>query len=190
MMVIVGLGNKGKEYQNTRHNIGFVAADKISEHYRFICRKNLKFNAEIADGLIEEQKFLLAKPMTYMNLSGEPVQALCSYYRIKTQNIFVLHDDIDLEVGRIKYKFAGGSGGHNGLNSIDRALGKDYHRIRIGVGRPSTNLDVSDYVLNPFSKDEYETVSSSVQTIVNYFHLLPTGHIEEFQHNVCSKISS
>lgn len=189
MMLIVGLGNKGKEYQNTRHNIGFVAADRLSEHYKFIYRKNLKFNAEIADGLIMEHKFLLAKPMTYMNLSGESVQALCSYYRVKTQNIFVLHDDIDLEVGRIKYKFAGGSGGHNGLNSLDRALGKNYHRIRIGVGRPKPTLDVSDYVLNPFSENEYEIVSNSVQLIVSYFHLLPTGHIEEFQHNVHSRFS-
>ena len=184
MMVIVGLGNKGKEYQNTRHNIGFVAADRLSEHYRFICRKNLKFNAEIADGLIGEHKFLLAKPMTYMNLSGEPVQALCSYYRIKTQNIFVLHDDIDLEVGRIKYKFAGGSGGHNGLNSIDRALGKDYHRIRIGVGRPTMPLDVSDYVLGVFSKSEYEIVSNAVEIVIGHFDLLLTGKIEAFQRNV------
>ena len=125
-----------------------------------------------------------------MNRSGECVRSFTDYFKIPRENLLVLHDDIDLEVGRIKYKFAGGSGGHNGLNSIDRALGKDYHRIRIGVGRPRTNFDVSDYVLNPFSKDEYEIVSSSVQTIVSYFHLLPAGHVEEFQHNVCGKISS
>lgn len=184
MKLIVGLGNKGKEYQNTRHNIGFVVADRLSEHYEFVWRKSLKFNAEIADGLIGGNKFLLAKPMTYMNLSGESVQALCAYYRIKPQDIVVVHDDIDLEVGRVKYKFAGGSGGHNGLNSLDRALGKNYHRIRIGVGRPTMPLDVSDYVLGVFSKNEYEIVSNAVEIVIGHFDLLLTGKIEEFQRNV------
>ena len=183
MMLIVGLGNKGKEYQNTRHNIGFVAVDRLSEHYQFNWHKNIKFKSELADGVISGNKLLMAKPMTYMNLSGEAVQALCTYYRIKPQDIFVLHDDIDLEVGRIKYKFAGGSGGHNGLNSLDRVLGKNYHRIRIGVGRPNPALDVSDYVLGPFSHNEHKIISDSVDIIVKHISLLLAGKIEEFQRN-------
>ncbi len=180
-MLIVGLGNKGKEYQNTRHNIGFVAVDRLSEQYQFSWHKNIKFKSELAEGVISGNKLLMAKPMTYMNLSGEAVQALCTYYRIKPQDIFVLHDDIDLEVGRIKYKFAGGSGGHNGLNSLDRILGKNYHRIRIGVGRPEAAFDVSDYVLRSFANDEYQIVSESIDVIVKHIPLLLTGKIEEFQ---------
>ncbi|MFP3034873.1 MAG: aminoacyl-tRNA hydrolase, partial [Candidatus Tisiphia sp.] len=102
----------------------------------------------------------------------------------KSQNIFVVHDDIDLETGRIKYKLAGGSGGHNGLKSLDQCIGNDYHRIRIGVGRPEAYDDVSDYVLASFSKEEYKIIVNSIEVIINNFRLLLSGEMEEFKRSI------
>ncbi|WP_341748864.1 aminoacyl-tRNA hydrolase [Candidatus Tisiphia endosymbiont of Sialis lutaria] len=183
-VLVVGLGNIGKEYQNTRHNVGFIAVDYLSEYYKISWNTKSKLHAELAQGIVDGQKLLLAKPVTYMNLSGKAVQAICSYYNINPPNIFVLHDDIDLEIGRIKYKLAGGSGGHNGLKSLDQCIGNYYHRIRIGVGRPSAYDDVSDYVLAPFSKEEYKIIISSIDIITNNFHLLLSGKVEEFNRSV------
>ncbi len=183
-IVIIGLGNTGKEYQNTRHNVGFIAVDYLSEYYKISWNTKSKFHAELAQGVIDGHKLLLAKPLTYMNLSGKAVQAICSYYNIKPPNIVVLHDDIDLPIGRIKYKLAGGSGGHNGLKSLDQCVGNDYHRIRIGVGRPVAKDDVSDYVLATFSKEEYKIIISSIELITNNFHLLLSDKVEEFKKNI------
>lgn len=183
-IVVVGLGNIGKEYQNTRHNVGFTAVERLSEYYKFSWNSKAKFHAELAQGIIGEYKLLLAKPLTYMNLSGKALQAICSYYNVKLQNIFVLHDDIDLETGRIKYKLAGGSGGHNGLKSLDQCIGNDYHRIRIGVGRPAAYDDVSDYVLASFSKEEYKIIVNSIEVIINNFRLLLSGEMEEFKKSI------
>ncbi|WP_341754746.1 aminoacyl-tRNA hydrolase [Candidatus Tisiphia endosymbiont of Dioctria rufipes] len=183
-IVVVGLGNIGKEYQNTRHNVGFTAVERLLEYYKFSWNSKAKFHAELAQGIIGEYKLLLAKPLTYMNLSGKAVQAICSYYNVKLQNIFVLHDDIDLETGRIKYKLAGGSGGHNGLKSLDQCIGNDYHRIRIGVGKPAAYDDVSDYVLASFSKEEYKIIVNSIEVIINNFRLLLSGEMEEFKRSI------
>ncbi|WP_341758468.1 aminoacyl-tRNA hydrolase [Candidatus Tisiphia endosymbiont of Ditula angustiorana] len=183
-IVVVGLGNIGKEYQNTRHNVGFTAVERLSEYYKFSWNSKAKFHAELAQGIIARHKLLLAKPLTYMNLSGKAVQAICSYYNVKLQNIFVLHDDIDLETGRIKYKLAGGSGGHNGLKSLDQCIGNDYHRIRIGVGKPAAYDDVSDYVLASFSKEEYKIIVNSIEVIINNFRLLLSGEMEEFKRKI------
>lgn len=183
-ILVVGLGNIGKGYQNTRHNVGFIAIDYLSEYYKISWNTKSKFQAELTQGVIDGHKLLLAKPLTYMNLSGKAVQAICSYYNIKPLNIFVLHDDIDLETGRIKYKLAGGSGGHNGLKSLDQCIGNDYHRIRIGVGRPVANGDVSDYVLSAFSKEEYKIIVNSIEVIINNFRLLLSGEMEEFKRSI------
>lgn len=180
-MLIIGLGNIGKDYENTRHNIGFMIVDDLLKHYKISCDKKTKLQAFIA-GLAENgNKLLLAKPTTYMNLSGMAVHAICSYYTIKPQDIFVFHDDIDLEIGRIKYKFSGRSGGHNGLKSLDQSIGRDYHRIRVGVGRPSDNIDVSDYVLANFSKEESLIINSSIEIITSNFNLLVSNKLDEFK---------
>lgn len=183
-ILVVGLGNTGKEHQNTRHNVGFITVDYLSEYYKISWNTKSKFHAELAQGVIDGHKLLLAKPLTYMNLSGKAVQAICSYYNIKPPNIIVLHDDIDLSIGRIKYKLAGGSGGHNGLKSLDQCVGNDYHRIRIGVGRPASNDDVSGYVLAAFSKEEYKIIISSIELITNNFPLLLSGEMEEFKRSI------
>lgn len=180
-MLIIGLGNIGREYENTRHNIGFTIVDYILKHYQVSWNKKTKLPAEIAQLVDNGNKLLLAKPTSYVNLAGKAVHAICSYYNIKPQDIFVFHDDIDLEVGRIKYKFSGGSGGHNGLRSLDQSIGKDYHRIRIGVGRPSCSIDISDYVLATFPKEESLIINSSIEVIITNFNLLVSNKLDEFK---------
>lgn len=155
MLLIVGLGNPGKQYTNTRHNLGFMAADILSRRLSFSSfSPSGKFKGEIATGDAFGDKAILLKPTTYMNLSGEAVAAVSSYYKIPLEKIIVIHDDIDLKLGDMRVKLGGGHAGHNGLRSIDSHLGKDYWRIRVGVGRPEDREDVADYVLQNFSKEE------------------------------------
>ncbi|MES2214525.1 MAG: aminoacyl-tRNA hydrolase [Pseudomonadota bacterium] len=154
MMLIIGLGNPGREYVRTRHNIGFVAVDVISSNIRASFAKASKFKGEIATGNILDQKVILLKPDTYMNLSGEAAQLVYNYYKITLSDVIVIHDDIDLALGDIRVKCGGGHAGHKGLKSIDSCIGKDYWRIRIGIGRPNHSDDVPDYVLENFTKPE------------------------------------
>ncbi|WP_341764037.1 aminoacyl-tRNA hydrolase [Candidatus Tisiphia endosymbiont of Beris chalybata] len=184
MILVVGLGNIGKEYQNTRHNAGFIAVDFLSHQYNLSWNIKSKFQLELAQWLIDGHKISVAKPLTYMNLSGHSVQMVSSYYNIKAQDIFVLHDDIDLEVGRIKYKLGGGNGGHNGLKSLDQHIGNNYHRIRIGIGRPSCNKNVADYVLAPFSQAESKIIASSIKIITDNFHFVLSKEWEKFKNGV------
>ncbi|MCC8417925.1 MAG: aminoacyl-tRNA hydrolase [Rickettsia endosymbiont of Bryobia graminum] len=183
MILIIGLGNIGKEYQSTRHNIGFMTVDYIADSHQLFWNVKSKLRAEVVQGVIANSKILLAKPQIYMNLSGQSVSSLCSYYNIKSNNVIVIHDDIDLETGRIKYKVGGGSGGHNGLKSIDQHIGNNYQRIRIGVGKPMRN-DVSDYVLSSFKKDEVQVVGNSIEVINENINLLITGKSEEFKNKI------
>lgn len=187
MILVIGLGNIGKEYQVTRHNVGFMAVDNIADNYQFSWSLKSKLHSELAQGIIMSQKILLAKPQTYMNLSGKAVQAICSYYNIKSDNVIAIHDDIDLEIGKIKCKLGGGSGGHNGLKSLDQHIGNNYHRIRIGIGRPLRH-DVSDYVLAPFTKDEAEVISNSLGIINENISLLITGKFEEFKNKISKQL--
>ncbi len=183
IIMVIGLGNTGKEYQNTRHNVGFIAIQRLAKYWGFSWNVKSKMCANLAQGMIGKHKLLLVKPLTYMNLSGKAAQAIYSYYNIKPKNTFVLHDDIDLIAGRIKYKLAGGNGGHNGLKSLDQCIGNNYHRIKIGIGRPGASCDVSSYVLASFVEEEHKTVVNSIKLIVNNFHLLLSGEIEEFKRS-------
>ena len=135
MFLIVGLGNPGAEYAATRHNIGFMTADYLHEKYNFSPFKS-KFDGLIAEGKINNEKVLLLKPQTFMNLSGNSVVKAANFYKILPQNVIVIHDDMDLPVGKLKAKIGGGAGGHNGLKSIDAAITPNYNRIRIGVCHP------------------------------------------------------
>ena len=156
MNLIVGLGNPGSAYKNTRHNIGFMVIDHIIEKLKPSIIKKNSFKAE----LYKTDNNLLLKPLTFMNLSGQSIFAVKNFYKIN--NIIVIHDDLDLKFGAVKFKKAGGNGGHNGLKSIDSLIGNDYVRIRMGIGRP--NKDVSSYVLNNFSKEE----NTHIQTWIEY----------------------
>lgn len=158
MHLLVGLGNIGREYQATRHNFGFLLLDQILADHGFTAQSK-KFKSEVFSGEISGKKIIALKPQTFMNLSGLAVAEAASFYKIEPQNILVLHDDVDLVLRKIKIKIGGGNVGHNGLKSIDEAVGKNYVRLRLGVGRPeSKEFDTADYVLGKFSKEEMEMV--------------------------------
>ena len=180
-MLVVGLGNYGKQYKNTRHNTGFIVADYLSNYYKFHFCSEVKFQAETAIGTVGTTKLLIAKPTNYMNLSGIAVRSICSYYKIKLNQLYVIYDDVDLSIGRIKSKLGGGSGGHNGIKSIDNYVGNDYYRIRIGIDRPDTKMEISDYVLQNFKSVEYEQIIKSAQLIANNFDLCIEDKFEEFK---------
>lgn len=169
MFLVVGLGNPGKEYANNRHNIGFQYIDFIAEHYKVSWYNKNKFNAQISEIFeIDGVKILLCKPQTYMNLSGEAVQLITNFYKIKLQNILVLHDELDIPLGKLLYKFGGGTAGHNGLKSIVSKCGNDFHRIRIGVGRSNLpNQSVADFVLQDFSSVELKELEDKMPIITH-----------------------
>jgi PTH1 family peptidyl-tRNA hydrolase len=159
MFLLAGLGNIGNEYQNTRHNFGFILIDQIIKDYNFNKLASKKSLSEIYIGEINGQKIIAIKPKTYMNLSGGAVLEMLSFYKIPLQNIIVFHDDLDLALGKIRLKIGGSSAGHNGLNDIDQKIGKDYLRLRLGIGRPENkNIDIADYVLSKFLESELKIV--------------------------------
>lgn len=172
MFLVVGLGNPGAEYANTRHNIGFMAADEIFSRYNFSAFKS-KFDALVAEGQIAGEKVLLLKPQTYMNLSGNAVVKAALFYKILPENVIVIHDDIDLTVGQLKAKRGGGAGGHNGLKSIDSHITPDYNRIRVGVGHPAGyGAEVADYVLGQFSKADKQIIEQELALIPEALEIL------------------
>jgi PTH1 family peptidyl-tRNA hydrolase len=163
--LVVGLGNPGQAYNLTRHNIGFMLVDLIAELCGVSSFKN-KFSAEIADCVIDDYKMILAKPLTYMNNSGNAVRAIADYYKIAPSNILVVHDDLDIPLGKLKMKIGGGAGGHNGLRSIDSCLGtNNYWRLRLGIGHPGDKSMVSDYVLSNFKRAELSELKPYLEVI-------------------------
>ena len=182
MFLIVGLGNPGAEYVGTRHNVGFMAVDVLAEKYGFGPWRT-KFDGLIAEGKIGEHKVFLLKPQTYMNLSGNSVVKAAMFYKILPQNIVVVHDDIDLEVSKLKAKTGGGTGGHNGLKSIDAHITNAYHRVRIGVGHPK-GADAIDYVLSGFSKEEKICLMDNIDIVVNNIEVLLNEGMPAFSNKI------
>ena len=165
MFLIVGLGNPGKEYENTRHNIGFDAIDKIAEKYNIELNR-IKFKSVYGEGFIGGEKVILLKPTTYMNLSGESLRAIMDFYKLSNEDVLVLYDDISLEVGIIRIREKGSAGGHNGIKSIIAHLGSDiFSRIKIGVGQPKS--DLVNHVLGKFSKEEREVLEETLKAVVD-----------------------
>ena len=183
MILLVGLGNPGAEYALTRHNVGFMAVDEIVRRYSFDGWTK-KFKGEVCAGTIEGKKVLALKPHTYMNLSGEAVLSVASFYKIPPEKIYVFHDDMDLPVGRIKVKQGGGSGGHNGLKSIDAHLGQNYHRIRIGVDKPAMREQVVSWVLSKFTPNDKQTLDELIEKISNHIPLLLIKDANTFMNKV------
>ncbi len=171
MYLMVGLGNPGKQYDMTRHNIGFEVIDYIAYKYNIKVNK-LKFKAVYGEMSIDGEKVYLVKPQTYMNLSGESVREFCAFYKIPPENVIVIFDDISLEPGRIRLRAKGSDGGHNGIKSIIYQLGSDkFPRIKLGVGAPPhKEYDLADFVLGRFAKDDIpvmeETIQKSAQAAV------------------------
>lgn len=180
MFLIVGLGNPGKEYDKTRHNAGFMAVDALAEAYSFGSFKE-KFDGLIAEGNIDGEKCYILKPQTYMNLSGNAVVKTAHFYKILPQNIIVIHDDMDLPLGKIKAKLGGGAGGHNGLKSIDAAVTPNYNRIRIGVGHPKESGEaVVNHVLSRFSKADEALIDENIELICKTISVLLKKGISEY----------
>lgn len=180
MKLIVGLGNPGNEYSGTRHNIGFDIIDSISRTLNVTFSENKKLRSDIATGITYSTKFVLSKPTTFMNLSGQAVSLVSHYYKISTSSIIIIHDDIDLPVGAVKVKSGGGHGGHNGLKSIDNCMGSHYTRVRVGVGRPVHKGDVSNYVLGVFNHGERLLISDVITKITANFAFILEDKIDEF----------
>lgn len=159
MIILTGLGNPGTKYAGHRHNVGFMLLDEIHQRYEFAAWRS-KNNAAISEGRVGTQKLILIKPMAYMNKSGLPVKDVMSFYKATPDQLIVAHDDIDLAAGKLRVKVGGGHGGHNGLRDIDRHLGQNYRRLRIGVGRSPfatpSDKQVDTHVLSDFGKDEMQ----------------------------------
>lgn len=155
--LIVGLGNPGPDYAATRHNIGQMVLDQLAQEVGGNFKKHSKARAQVLEGRLGlgGPRVVLAKPLTYMNLSGGPVSALANFYGLAPEEIIVVHDELDIPFDSVKLKIGGGEGGHNGLRDISKALGtKDYYRVRTGIGRPPGRMDTADFVLKPFSTTE------------------------------------
>ena len=153
MKLFVGLGNPGKKYTNNRHNIGFMALDRIANNHSFSPWKN-KFQGQITYGKLGANKVILLKPETFMNLSGQSVSETIKFYKIKIEDIIVFHDELDLAPAKLRVKISGGHAGHNGLRSIHQHIGADYHRVRMGIGHPGHKDRVANYVLSDFAKND------------------------------------
>jgi PTH1 family peptidyl-tRNA hydrolase len=174
MFLVAGLGNVGEKYSLTRHNVGFMVIDTATSNLNAQTSINKSNFKAIA---VKHNETLFIKPQTYMNHSGMSIQAIKEYYKIPMENIIVIHDDLDLPFGTVKFKIGGGHGGHNGLRSIDAHIGKEYLRIRIGIGKPECKDEVVNYVLSNFSKEELK----QLQGIIN--HTLYA--IESIQRGLC-----
>ncbi|MDN6639883.1 MAG: aminoacyl-tRNA hydrolase [Tetragenococcus sp.] len=162
MKMIVGLGNPGKKYEKTKHNIGFMTVERLAKEHGAAFKKN-PFAAEVADFFVNGEKILLVKPQTYMNDSGRAVGPLMTYFGIYKEELVVIHDDLDLNVGKIRLRKKGSAGGHNGMKSIISHLGtNEFARLKIGIGHPLTHTTVISHVLQPFSKEERSVMDDSM----------------------------
>ena len=191
MFIIAGLGNPKREYDNTRHNIGFALIDALSEKYR-ISVLNGQCKALVGKGIIEGHKVILAKPLTYMNLSGESIRPLADYYKVDpTTELIVVSDDVSLPPGQIRIRKKGSAGGHNGLKSVIGQLGsEEFYRIRIGVGEKPKGYDLADYVLGHFSKEEQLLMREGVEKAVGAAKLILDGEIDRAMNEFNRKITA
>lgn len=161
MYIVVGLGNPGKKYENTRHNIGFITIDQLAEKLDIKVNK-IKHKALIGEGFIGREKVILVKPQTYMNLSGQSVREIVDYYKIDIENLIVIYDDIDIDMGTVRIRKKGSAGTHNGMRSIIRLLGEDtFPRVRIGIGK-SDRIPLTDFVIGGFTKEEKDPMEQAV----------------------------
>lgn len=172
MKLIVGLGNPGNQYTKTKHNIGFMSVDNIAQKLSLTFNQT-KFKSLYTEGRMGTEKFILIKPQTYMNLSGEAVQAWVDFYKLSGADIVVIYDDMDLPIGKVRLRAKGGHGGHNGVKSIIQHLGtKEFNRVRVGIGRPFVGQDVTSHVLSQFPKknlEEIDTALYQIEDAINYW---------------------
>ena len=186
MILFVGLGNPTPNSENNRHNIGFKIIDAINQKFS-LSKQKPKFKGLLTTGNIASKKVYAIKPLTFMNNSGVCIRELLEYFKIDSENVIVFHDDLDLDFGKIKAKFGGSSAGHNGIASIDKFIGKDYSRVRIGIGRPDSKISTSDYVLKDFNDDEQEQLEKIKNNIIQSISILIDKKLELFSSTVNNK---
>ena len=171
MWLICGLGNPGKKYLLTRHNVGFDVVDSlIDKNSCELIKKDKK--KELYKCTIDNNECLFCKPLTYMNISGQPIREIMNFFKIPKYKIIVIHDDLDLTLGKIKIKIGGGNGGHNGLLSIEEAIGKNFKRVRIGIGHPGSKDLVFSFVLKKFSVKDRKFINHKIELLTKYFSLI------------------
>jgi len=183
MLLLVGLGNPSPNSSNNRHNIGFLIIDAINEKFK-LSKQKPKFKGLLTTGKINEQKVFAIKPLTFMNSSGICIKELIEYFKINVKDVFVFHDDMDIDIGKVKVKFGGGNAGHNGIDSIDKNIGKNYSRIRIGIGRPKKNSTGADHVLDNFSNDEKGNVEIVTKNIIESLSILINKDLDLFSSKI------
>ena len=183
MHVIAGLGNPGAKYAGNRHNIGFMAVDEIHRRHGF-SGWSRKFKAEIAEGEIGGERVLLIKPQTFMNLSGESVGEAMRFYKLSPGDITVLYDELDLPPGKLRTKVGGGHGGHNGIKSMDAHCGKEYRRVRLGIGHPGSKEQVHNHVLGDFAKADRAWLEPLLEAVAEHAGMLVRGEDSQFQNKI------
>jgi len=189
MFLIVGLGNPGAKYAANRHNIGFMAVDEIHRRHGFSGYKT-RFQGMAAEGVIDGVKTLLLKPTTFMNESGRSVQEACKFYKIEPDDVVVIYDELDLAPGRVRVKKGGGSGGHNGIKSLDAHIGKEYRRVRLGIGHPGDKNQVSDYVLSDFHKADQAWLDPLLNALASAVNHLARGEDGHFLNKLSLELHS
>ena len=186
MLLFVGLGNPTPDSENNRHNVGFKIIDSINKKFA-LSKQKPKFKGLLTTGNIGEEKVYAIKPLTFMNNSGTCIRELIEYFKIEAEDVIVFHDDLDIEFGKIKAKFGGSNAGHNGIASIDKFIGKDYSRVRIGIGKPKGKIEVGDYVLQNFDDDELIGIDKISKNITDSIGDLIKKKLDLFSSTVNNK---
>ncbi len=186
MILLVGLGNPTPDSNDNRHNVGFKIIDAINQKF-VLTKQKPKFIGLLTTGNISNKKVYAIKPLTFMNNSGICIRELIEYFKIDAENIIVFHDDLDLDFSKIKAKFGGSSAGHNGIASIDKFIGKEYSRVRVGIGKPEKKIEVSDFVLTNFTEEEKVDLKKVIQNIIDSMPILIDKKLDLFSSTVNNK---
>jgi len=186
MILLVGLGNPTPDSNNNRHNIGFKIIDAINQKFR-LSKQKPKFKGLLTTGNISNKKVYVIKPLTFMNNSGICIREIIEYFKINVEDVIVFHDDLDVDFTKIKAKFGGSSAGHHGIESIDKFIGKDYSRVRVGIGKPEKKIQASDFVLTNFTEEETIELEKLIQNIIDSMPILIDKKLELFSSNVNNK---
>tara|TARA_Y100000589_G_scaffold311342_1_gene330601 strand:- start:1271 stop:1834 length:564 start_codon:yes stop_codon:yes gene_type:complete len=186
MLLFVGLGNPTPDSEQNRHNVGFKIIDALNKNFS-LSKQKPKFKGLLTTGNINDEKIYAIKPLTFMNNSGICIRELLEYFKIDPEDVIVFHDDLDVEFGKIKAKFGGSSAGHNGIASIDKFIGKDYSRVRIGIGKPKGKVETADYVLQDFDSDEILGIEKITENIIESISMLIDKKLDLFSSTVNNK---
>ena len=186
MILLVGLGNPTPDSNDNRHNIGFKIIDEINKKFG-LSKQKPKFKGLLTTGNISNKKVYAIKPLTFMNNSGICIRELIEYFKINVEDVIVFHDDLDIDFTKIKAKFGGSNAGHNGIASIDKFIGKEYSRVRIGIGKPDSKIEVSDFVLTNFTDEEKVKIEKVIQNVIEFMPILMDKKLDLFSSTVNNK---